>query len=139
MKKGLIIGIIVVTACCSVAFGVHHEMRRTAQMRTALDSALVQNRNYVPFTSDSTLKEVTSHFDHPLRFYIDISDDAYNDQETRDKLRVCVMSLGDGGHSYYWTQNVGHISSDWIEIPPIDCSVCITQPGFKPKVFNIPE
>ena len=28
-------------------------------------------------------------------------------------------------------------SSDWIEIPPIDCSVCITQPGFKPKVFNI--
>ena len=121
MKKGLIIGIIVVTACCSVAFGVHHEMRRTAQMRTALDSALVQNRNYVPFTSDSTL------------------DDAYNDQETRDKLRVCVMSLGDGGHSYYWTQNVGHISSDWIEIPPIDCSVCITQPGFKPKVFNIPE
>jgi len=68
---------------------------------------------------------------------IEISDDAYFDQETRDKLRVCVMSLGDGGHSYYWTQNVGHISSDWIEIPPIDCSVCITQPGFKPKVFNI--
>ena len=55
MKKGLIIGIIAVAACCAVAFGVHHEMRRTAQMRTALDSALVQNRNYVPFTSDSTL------------------------------------------------------------------------------------
>ena len=69
--------------------------------------------------------------------HIEISDDAYYDQETRDKLRVCVMSLGDGGHSYYWTQNLGHIRSDWIEIPPIDCSVCITQPGFKPKVFNI--
>ena len=74
MKKGLIIGIIVVTACCAVAFGVHHEMRRTAQMRTALDSALVQNRNYVPFTSDSTLKEVTSYFDHPLHFWITAND-----------------------------------------------------------------
>ena len=74
MRKGLIIGIIAVTACCAVAFGVHHEMRRTAQMRAALDSALVQNRNYVPFTSDSTLKEVTSHFDHPLRFWITAND-----------------------------------------------------------------
>ena len=33
MKEVLIIGIIVVTACCAVAFGVHHEMWRTAQMR----------------------------------------------------------------------------------------------------------
>ena len=58
MKKGLIIGIIAVAACCAVAFGVHHEMRRTAQI----------------FTSDSTLKEVTSHFDHPLRFWITAND-----------------------------------------------------------------
>ena len=74
MKRGLTIGIVAVIACCAVAFGVHHEMRRTAQMRTALDSALVQNRNYVPFTSDSTLKEVTSYFDHPLRFWITAND-----------------------------------------------------------------
>ena len=36
MKKGLIIGIIVVAACCAVAFGVYHQMLRTAQMRAAL-------------------------------------------------------------------------------------------------------
>ena len=74
MKRGLTIGIVAVIACCAVAFGVHHEMRRTAQMRAAVDSALVQNRNYVPFTSDSTLKEVTSYFDHPLHFWITAND-----------------------------------------------------------------
>ena len=74
MKKGLIIGIIAVAACCAVAFGVHHEMRRTAQMRAAVDSALVQNRNYVPFTSDSTLREVAAYFDHPLHFWITAND-----------------------------------------------------------------
>ena len=74
MKKGLIIGIVAVIACCAVAFGVHQEMRRTAQMRTTLDSALVQNRNYVPFTSDSTLREVAAYFDHPLHFWITAND-----------------------------------------------------------------
>ena len=74
MKKGLIIGIVAVIACCAVAFGVHHEMRRTAQMRAAVDSALVQNRNYVPFTSDSTLREVAAYFDHPLHFWITAND-----------------------------------------------------------------
>ena len=56
------------------ALGVRTEMRRTGRMRAALDSALVQNRNYVPFTSDSTLKEVTSYFDHPLHFWITAND-----------------------------------------------------------------
>ena len=74
MKRGLTIGIFAVIAGCAVAFGVHHEIQRTAQMRAAVDSALVQNRNYVSFTSDSTLKEVTSYFDHPLRFWITAND-----------------------------------------------------------------
>ena len=74
MKRGLTIGIVAVIACCAVAFGVHHEMRRTAQMRAAVDSALVQNRNYVPFTSDSTLREVAAYFDYPLHFWITAND-----------------------------------------------------------------
>jgi len=36
MKKGLIIGIVAVIAGCAVALGVHHQMRRAAQMRAAL-------------------------------------------------------------------------------------------------------
>ena len=74
MKRGLTIGIVAVIAGCAVAFGVHHEMRRTAQMRAAVDSAFVQNRNYVPFTSDSTLREVAAYFDHPLHFWITAND-----------------------------------------------------------------
>ena len=74
MKRGLTIGIVAVIACCAIAFGVHHQMRRTAQMRAAVDSALVQNRNYVPFTSDSTLREVAAYFDHPLHFWITAND-----------------------------------------------------------------
>ena len=74
MKKGLIIGIVAVIACCAVAFGVHHQIQRTAQMRAAVDSAFVQNRNYVPFTSDSTLREVAAYFDHPLHFWITAND-----------------------------------------------------------------
>ena len=32
-------------------------------MRAALDSALQQNRNYIPFTSDSALLEVVEYYD----------------------------------------------------------------------------
>jgi len=47
----IIIGIIV--ACLAVAAGIGMEVRRAHRMRAAVEQALEQNRNYVPFTSDT--------------------------------------------------------------------------------------
>ena len=63
MKKGLIIGIIAVAACCAVAFGVHHEMRRTAQMRTALAAFQAANQADSVFTTDSLALELVRYFE----------------------------------------------------------------------------
>ena len=60
--------------CCAVISLFLYSHQKTNRMRAALDSALVQNRNYVPFTSDSTMKEVTAYFDHPLHFWTTAND-----------------------------------------------------------------
>ena len=69
MKKGLIIGIVAVIACCAVAFSVHHEMRRTAQMRAALVALQAANQADSVFTTDSLAVELVRYFDHPLHFW----------------------------------------------------------------------
>ena len=74
MRKGLIIGITVVAACCAVAFGVHHEMRRTAQMRTTLAAFQAANQADSVFTTDSLALELVRFFDHPLRFWTSAND-----------------------------------------------------------------
>ena len=57
------IGIVVVVVCCAAFFGVRGYQRRADLMHAALDSALELNRNYIPFTSDSTMLEVVEYFD----------------------------------------------------------------------------
>ena len=47
--------ILALVAVGLVAFAVHGCQRRADRMRAVLDSALQQNRNYIPFTSDSAL------------------------------------------------------------------------------------
>ncbi len=85
----IIIGIIV--ACLAVAAGIWMEVRRGRQMRAAVEQALEQNRNYVPFTSDTiylsphssptstpspsekgrgeaiSLRDAVAYYHHPLR------------------------------------------------------------------------
>ena len=71
----IIIGIIV--ACLAVAAGIWMEVRRAHRMRAAVEQALEQNRNYVPFTSDTiylgvdssdavTLRDAVAYYRHPL-------------------------------------------------------------------------
>jgi hypothetical protein len=62
-RKGLFIILALVAVSLLVIFGVHGCQRRADQMRAALDSALEQNRNYIPFTSDSALLEVVGYYD----------------------------------------------------------------------------
>ena len=73
MNRYRTIGIVVV-ACCAVIFGVLSEVRQTGRMRATVEEALEQNRGYVPFTSDSTMKEVVEYFNNPLRFWITPND-----------------------------------------------------------------
>lgn len=81
----IIIGIIV--ACLAVAAGIWMEVRRGRQMRAAVEQALEQNRNGIPFTSDTvsftlhssfftfhdsldqrvSLRRAVAYYDHPLR------------------------------------------------------------------------
>ena len=74
MKKGLIIGIVAVIACCAVAFGVHHEMRRTAQMRASLVALQAANQADSVFTTDSLALKLVRYFDHPLHFWTSAND-----------------------------------------------------------------
>ena len=74
MKKGLIIGIIAVAAGCAVALDVHHQMRRTAQMRAALVALQAANQADSVFTTDSLALELVRYFDHPLRFWTSAND-----------------------------------------------------------------
>ena len=74
MRRNWTTGIVVVVACCAVIFGVLSEVRQTGRMRAAVESALEQNRGYVPFTSDSTMKEVVEYFNNLLRFWITPND-----------------------------------------------------------------
>ena len=62
-RKGLFIILALVAVSLLVIFGVHGCQRRADRMRAALDSALEQNRNYIPFTSDSALLEVVDYYD----------------------------------------------------------------------------
>ena len=62
-RKGLFIILALVAVSLLVIFGVHGCQRRADQMRAVLDSALEQNRNYIPFTSDSALLEVVEYYD----------------------------------------------------------------------------
>ena len=62
-RKVLFIILALVAVGLVVIFGVHGCQRRADRMRAALDSALEQNRNYIPFTSDSALLEVVEYYD----------------------------------------------------------------------------
>ena len=62
-RKGLFIILALVAVSLLVIFGVHGCQRRADRMRAVLDSALEQNRNYIPFTSDSALLEVVDYYD----------------------------------------------------------------------------
>ena len=62
-RKGLFIILALVAVGLVAVFGVHGCQRRADRMRAVLDSALEQNRNYIPFTSDSTLLEVVEYYD----------------------------------------------------------------------------
>ena len=62
-RKVLFIILALVAVSLLVIFGVHGCQRRADRMRAALDSALQQNRNYIPFTSDSALLEVVEYYD----------------------------------------------------------------------------
>ena len=62
-RKGLFIILALVAVSLLVIFGVHGCQRRADRMRAVLDSALQQNRNYIPFTSDSALLEVVEYYD----------------------------------------------------------------------------
>ena len=62
-RKGIFIILALVAVGLVVIFGVHGCQRRADQMRAVLDSALEQNRNYIPFTSDSALLEVVGYYD----------------------------------------------------------------------------
>ena len=74
MKKGLIIGIVAVIACCAVALGVHHQMRRAAQMRAALVALQAANQADSVFTTDSLALELVRYYDHPLHFWTTSND-----------------------------------------------------------------
>ena len=63
MTRKVLFIILALVAVGLVAFAVHGCQRRADRMRTALDSALEQNRNYIPFTSDSALLEVVGYYD----------------------------------------------------------------------------
>ncbi len=62
-RKVLFIILALVAVSLLVIFGVHGCQRRADRMRAVLDSALQQNRNYIPFTSDSALLEVVEYYD----------------------------------------------------------------------------
>ena len=74
MKKGLIIGIVAVIACCAVAFGVHHEIQRTAQMRAALVALQAANQADSVFTTDSLALKLVRYYDRPLHFWTSAND-----------------------------------------------------------------
>ena len=74
MKKGLIIGIFAVIAGCAVAFGVHHQIQRTAQMRASLAAFQAANQADSVFTTDSLALELVRFFDHPFHFWTSAND-----------------------------------------------------------------
>ena len=51
-----------------------------------------------------------------------------------DSCRVCVMSTSDGGASYYQVQNL--VSTAQFEQPTMDCSICVTRPGYVPYIME---
>ena len=62
-RKGIFVILALVAVSLLVIFGVHGCQRRADRMQAVLDSALEQNRNYIPFTSDSALLEVVGYYD----------------------------------------------------------------------------
>ena len=69
MKRNLVIAILAVIAGCAVAFGVHHQMRRTAQMLASLAAFQAANQADSVFTTDSLALELVRYYDHPLHFW----------------------------------------------------------------------
>jgi hypothetical protein len=62
--------------------------------------------------------------------------DIFLGEETRGS-RVCIMSLDDDGENYYVTdERTGNPLFPY-SIPPINCSVCISKPGYIPFVFYL--
>lgn len=62
--------------------------------------------------------------------------DIFLDQEDQGS-RICIMSLDDDGESYYVTgEGTGNPLFPY-SIPPINCSVCISKPGYIPFVFYL--
>ena len=51
-----------------------------------------------------------------------------------DSCRICVMSLQDNGASHYEVYN--NASSVPFVIPTVDCSICITRPGYVPYIVD---
>jgi hypothetical protein len=51
-----------------------------------------------------------------------------------DSCRICVMSTSDGGASYYQVHNL--VSTAWFEQPTMDCSICVTKPGYVPYIME---
>ncbi|MBR1665364.1 MAG: hypothetical protein IJ699_03965 [Bacteroidaceae bacterium] len=74
MKRNLVIAILAVIAGCAVAFGVHHQMRRTAQMRASLAAFQAANQADSVFTTDSLALELVRFFDHPFHFWTSAND-----------------------------------------------------------------
>ena len=87
-RSWTIVTLVVVAACAATSLGVHGCQRHAEQMEAVLDSALKQNRNYIPFTSDSTMKEVVEYFDHPLHFWTTANDRLHG--LTRQAAQVCT-------------------------------------------------
>ena len=61
-------------AGCTVAFGVHHQIQRTAQMRAALAAFQAANQADSVFTTDSLALELVCFFDHPFHFWTSAND-----------------------------------------------------------------
>ena len=74
MNRHWTIAIVAVTACCAVAFGVHHQIQRTAQMRASLAAFQAANQADFVFTTDSLALELVRFFDHPLHFWTSAND-----------------------------------------------------------------
>lgn len=51
-----------------------------------------------------------------------------------DSCKICVMSIQDNGASHYEVYD--NVSSVSLVTPAVDCSICITKPGYVPYITN---
>ena len=52
----------------------------------------------------------------------------------QEGCRICVMSNSDNGESYYQVVEDAEVAS--FSNVPLDCSLCITKPGYVPKLYE---